>query len=42
MLYFVAGDEEADGAELLMAGWGPCSCLWNVGSSKRVVYEDLL
>lgn len=33
MLYLVAGDEKADGAELLMAGWGQCSRLWNVGSS---------
>lgn len=33
MLYLVAGDEEEDGAELLMAGWGQCSWLWTVGSS---------
>lgn len=42
VLYLVAGDEEADGAELLMANGDSAlgSGMWAV--PKRVVYEDLL
>lgn len=42
VLYLVAGDEEADGAELLMADGDSAlgSGMWAV--PKRVGYEDLL